>query len=128
MNALTSNSDHEVRPANPEALREIARMLFSIEVLKQRSSSELSGFLWRIKLKVARHMYRVLVRRTGVFDVETLPKLSPAEQQQLLKTHPLLQPDLASSFSTDLKTDWMQEVEAKVARFADRMTSRRSSW
>lgn len=124
MNAISGDSDQEVRL---EALRSVAQTQFCIEVLKKRSSSELSGFLWRIKLKVANHMCRVLVRRIAEFDGQMLAELSRDEQQQLLETHPLLQSDLPKPVSADLKPEWQREVEAKVVRFADRMQSRRAS-
>lgn len=100
-------------------------MRFVLRILAERSSSEAWGYLWRIKSKVARHMYGILVRRARDFDLESLPEPGPAEQRQLLATHPLLQPDEPQPVVVE-RAECMTELRAKVTRFADRMRRRRS--
>ena len=101
-------------------------MQFVLRVLAERSSSETWGYLWRIRLKVARHIYGILVRRAADFDPESLPEPGPPEQRQLLATHPLLQPDEPRSVAVEC-AEWMPELRARVTQFADRVRRRRSA-
>jgi hypothetical protein len=125
VNAVADEQHDAPRPVTPGQLREIAQMLFAIGILEQRSHSENSPWLWRIRLKVARHMYGVLVRRAGMSDVHALPELSPAEQDELLRTHWILQLEAPRPSPAARNVEWVRELEAKVSRFADRMRSRR---
>lgn len=124
MNAADGNPGDALH--DPRDVREASRMLFTVGVLEQRTDSDVSGYLWRIKLKVARHMLRVLARRCGASRAEVLPDLGPDEQAELLETHPLLQPDPPGTGPVGTKPDWGLAIELKVARFAQRMRSRQS--
>lgn len=126
MNAIADEQPDAPPPATPGQLRDIANMRFTIEVLERRSRSGDAAFLWRIRLKVARHMYGVLARRAGVSDVDVLPQLSPDEQEELLRTHWMLQSEVPYPPYAARNVAWMRELEAKVSRFADRMRSRRA--
>ena len=101
-------------------------MLFVIKILEQRSRFEHSGFLWRIRLKVARHMYGVLVRRAGMTSVESLPELSTAEQDELIETHWMLRLDSPRPVPVGSDAAWRRALNSKVARFTNRMRSRRT--
>lgn len=126
VNAVIRAQDDAPKPASTAQLREIATMRFAVTTLEQRSRSEFSGFLWRIRLKVARHMSGVLARRAGISDRDAVPELSLAEQDEQLRTHWILQPDVNAPPPVAQDVEWRRELESKVARFTDRLRSRRT--
>ena len=127
MNAVADEQHDAPGPATAEQLREIADLKYVMDVLEQRSGFESTGVLWRIRLKVARHMIGVLLRRAGVTGQEPLTPPGSVAQDELRKTHWMLQLDSPRLVPAARDAEWKRELNLKVARFADRVRSRRIS-
>lgn len=50
------DSEHNSLPHETDAERQVRELRFCVEVLSQRAAATTLGWLWAIKLKVARHL------------------------------------------------------------------------
>ncbi len=112
-------------PAPPQqaddALRQIAQMMFCVEVLRERSREGLRSWLWDIKRKVAEHCLHLLERRLSGQLAATIPGLSEEDQRRLLLTHPLLNDVHWPSTPQAPPPEWLAELREKVTAYVRRL-------
>ena len=82
------------------------------------------AWLWKIKRDVAVYFLHSLQRTSPDADAERM--LTDAEQEEILRTHPLLQNQRrrATSASRHEDSDWYREMRRKVQQYMARQHAR----
>lgn len=117
-------------PAPPQraddALRQLAQMMFCVEVLRERSRHGMRSWLWDIKRKVAEHCLGLLERRISGEHATAVPGLTEEDQRRLLLTHPLLNDAHWPAAPPAPPPEWLADLREKVSAYVRRLQQHRN--
>lgn len=100
---------------------------YCLQVLTRRVRQDPEWmWLWQIKRDVAVYFLRSLQRTSPEADAGGARTLTAAEQEEILRTHPLLQNQRrrATSASRHEDSDWYREMRRKVQQYMARQHAR----